>query len=163
MGDTIAIEKLKRSIIINNKGELLFPESEFGKKSEARNRLLVDLLARTDFMEKAGTGIKRVTNACVENGNEIYFEFSDSFWVTIKSNGAGNVTENVTENVTNKRYDLILKLLKINNKITVDEIAKRLNVTKRTIIRDIEKMKNNKLIERIGPAKGGHWEIIEQE
>jgi predicted HTH transcriptional regulator len=37
-------------------------------------------LARTDFMEKAGTGIKRVTNACVENGNEVNFEFSDSFW-----------------------------------------------------------------------------------
>ena len=42
LGDTIAIEKLKSSIVINNKGELLFPESEFGKKSEARNRLLVD-------------------------------------------------------------------------------------------------------------------------
>lgn len=60
LGDTIAIEKLKNSIIINNKGELLFPETDFGKRSEARNRLLVDLLARTDFMEKAGTGIKRV-------------------------------------------------------------------------------------------------------
>lgn len=26
-------------------------------------------LARTDFMEKAGTGIKRITNACIRNGN----------------------------------------------------------------------------------------------
>jgi ATP-dependent DNA helicase RecG len=60
LGDTIAIEKLKSSIVLNNKGELLFPESDFGKRSEARNRLLVDLLARTDFMEKAGTGVKRV-------------------------------------------------------------------------------------------------------
>jgi len=79
LGDTIAVEKLKSSIVINNKGELLFPKSEFSKKSEARNRLLVDLLARTDFMEKAGTGIKRVTNACIENGNRLNFEFSDSF------------------------------------------------------------------------------------
>lgn len=53
MADMIAVEKLKSSIVINNKGELLFPESEFGKRSEARNRLLVDLLVRTDFMEKA--------------------------------------------------------------------------------------------------------------
>ena len=30
LGDTIAIEKLKSSIVINNKGELLFPKSEFG-------------------------------------------------------------------------------------------------------------------------------------
>lgn len=33
LGDTIAIEKLKNSIVINNKGELLFPENEFGKKA----------------------------------------------------------------------------------------------------------------------------------
>jgi hypothetical protein len=42
--------------------ELLFPKDEFGKKSEARNRLLVDLLARTNFMEKAGTGINTKCN-----------------------------------------------------------------------------------------------------
>lgn len=36
LGDTIAIEKLKNSIVINNKGELLFPKSEFGKKSSPR-------------------------------------------------------------------------------------------------------------------------------
>lgn len=59
LGDTIAIEKLKSSIVINNKGELLFPKNEFGKRSEARNRLLADLLSRTHFMEKAGTGINR--------------------------------------------------------------------------------------------------------
>jgi len=86
MGDTIAVEKLKSSIIINNKGELLFPETDFGKRSEARNRLLVDLLARTDFMEKAGTGIKRVKNACNDNGNEVNFHFTDAFWITIHSN-----------------------------------------------------------------------------
>jgi ATP-dependent DNA helicase RecG len=71
------------------------------------------------------------------------------------------VGEKVGDNVTNKRHDLIFKLLKINNKITIDEIAKKLNVTKRTIIRDFEKMKNNKLIERVGSPKGGHWKIIE--
>ena len=43
----------------------------------AWNRLLVDLLARTDFMGKAGTGIKRVTDACNANGNKCTFNFSD--------------------------------------------------------------------------------------
>jgi predicted HTH transcriptional regulator len=46
--------KLKSSIIINNKGELLFPQTDFGKRREARNRLLADLLSRSDLMEKAG-------------------------------------------------------------------------------------------------------------
>lgn len=79
LGDTIAIEKLKSSIIFNNKGELLFPKNEFGKRSEAPNRLLADLLSHTYFMEKAGIGINRVTDACLENGNKLSFDFSDSF------------------------------------------------------------------------------------
>lgn len=159
LGDSIAIEKLKSSIVINNKGELLFPKSEFGKKSEARNRLLVDLLARTHFMEKAGTGIKRVSNACVLNGNKLKFDFSDSFWVTIKSNVTDNVTNNVTDNVTD-REQIIFDKIKQNKKVTTTEIAHQLNVSKRTVLRDIEKLKSQNKIKRIGPDKGGYWEII---
>ena len=79
LGDTIAVEKLKTSLIINNKGELLFPQSDFGKRSEPRNRLLADLLSRTHYMEKAGTGIKRITAACQNNGNAYSYHFSDAF------------------------------------------------------------------------------------
>jgi len=73
LGDTIATEKLKNSIVISNKGELLFPEKDFGKRSEARNPLLADLLTRTEFMEKAGTGIKRIMDACITNSNSYHF------------------------------------------------------------------------------------------
>lgn len=162
LGDTIAIEKLKSSIVLNNKGELLFPKSEFGKKSEARNRLMVDLLARTDFMEKAGTGITRVTNACIDNGNKVSFDFSDSFWVTIHSNEnvTENVTENVAENVTEKRLVLIINEIKKNPKISYKQLSKLLDVTRMTVYRDIEKLKESGTLKRIGPAKGGHWEVV---
>ncbi len=159
LGDTIAIEKLKNSIVINNKGELLFPENEFGKKSEARNRLLVDLLARTDFMEKAGTGIKRVTNACVENGNEVNFEFSDSFWVTMKTNVTDKVTDRVTDRVTDNQQTIILAI-KENNKVTTSDLAEIVGISQRKIKENMAKLKEYGIIERIGPPKGGHWEII---
>jgi ATP-dependent DNA helicase RecG len=164
LGDTIAIEKQKSAIVINNKGELLFPEFDFGKRSEARNRLLVDLLARTNFMEKAGTGIKRVKDACSENGNKVAFRFTDAFWITMYSNEnvTENVIENVTENVIENRHTLILSQLKLNNKITIDQLAVTFKINRRTIIRDIEKLKNDGKIKRIGPAKGGHWEIREK-
>lgn len=163
LGDNIAIEKLKSAIVINNKGELLFPKSEFGKKSEARNRLLVDLLARTDFMEKAGTGIKRVTNACIENGNDFHFDFSDSFWITLQSNHKKNVPENVPENapenVPEKRLILIMELIKLDASVSMLDLAKKIGVDHKTIKRDIAKLKNLGLLKRIGPAKGGHWEV----
>jgi ATP-dependent DNA helicase RecG len=161
LGDTIAIEKLKSSIILNNKGELLFPKSEFGKKSEARNRLLVDLLARTDFMEKAGTGIKRVTNACVENGNMVNFEFSDSFWVTIQTNNI-HVVDNVVDNVVDQRLKSIIELIKDNREISASQIAKTLNISTRTAQRDIERLKHKNAIQRIGSEKSGYWQIIDQ-
>ncbi len=168
LGDTIAIEKLKSSIVINNKGELLFPKSEFGKKSEARNRLLVDLLARTNFMEKAGTGIKRVSNACAVNGNKLKFDFSDSFWITIYSNEkSNNVTDNVTDDVTDNvtddvtdREQIIFDKIKQDNKVTTTQLANQLNVSKRTILRDIEKLKQQNKIKRIGDERTGYWEIL---
>ena len=161
LGDTIAIEKLKNSIVINNKGELLFPKSEFGKKSEARNRLLVDLLARTDFMEKAGTGIKRVTDACVENSNEVIFEFSDSFWVTIKSNVTEKVGEKVGEKLSKNQHK-ILNQIQNNPYISARLLANEVGISVRKIETNIKKLKDLGFIERIGPAKGGHWKIIRQ-
>ncbi|MDR2584506.1 MAG: HTH domain-containing protein [Fibromonadaceae bacterium] len=35
-----------------------------------------------------------------------------------------------------------------------------MKVTKRTILRDIEKLKNENSLERIGSEKGGYWKVI---
>jgi predicted HTH transcriptional regulator len=43
--------------------------------------------------------------------------------------------------------------------ISIDQLAEKLNVTRRTIIRDIEKLKKAGVIKRVGPDKGGYWEI----
>ena len=48
--------------------------------------MLADLLSKTHFMEKAGTGVKRISDSCKENGNKILFDFTDSFWTVIQSN-----------------------------------------------------------------------------
>lgn len=164
LGDTIAIEKLKSSIIINNKGELLFPQKDFGKRSEARNRLLADLLSRTDFMEKAGTGIQRVKDDCRNNGNKVCFDFTDSFWVTIGSNMneivPENVPEIVPENVPGKRLELIIEMINRNNKITISKFAENLNVDPKTIKRDLDKLKKDARIKRIGPDRGGYWKVL---
>lgn len=163
LGDTIAIEKLKSSIIINNKGELLFPEKDFGKRSEVRNRLLADLLLRTEFMEKAGTGIQRINDACKANGNNCIFDFTDAFWITINSNNVTDVTDNVT-NGTDNEYNRLTKIITLiieNKNISTIALAKELNVSKRTILRDIEKLKQQNRLKRIGSEKTGYWEIIE--
>ena len=159
LGDTIAIEKLKSSIVLNNKGELLFPKNEFGKKSEARNRLLVDLLARTDFMEKAGTGIQRVTDACIKNNNKINFEFSDSFWVTIETNITEKVGEKVGENLTENQKKIV-DAIRTDKYISAKKLASEVGISQRKVEENLAKLKHMGSLKRIGPAKGGHWEVV---
>jgi len=43
--------------------------------------------------------------------------------------------------------------------MTIDQLARMLNTNRRTIIRDIEKLKENGKIKRIGSAKGGYWQV----
>jgi ATP-dependent DNA helicase RecG len=48
-----------------------------------------------------------------------------------------------------------------NNTISAKQLASALNVSSRTIERDIEKMTALKIIERKGADRGGFWKIIE--
>jgi len=126
--------------------------------------LLADLLARTDLMEKAGTGIKRLIDACKANGNNYIFDFTDSFWVTIGSNTneivPENVPEIVLENVPERRLELIIEMINHNNQITIRKFAENLNVDPKTIKRDLDKLKKDARIKRIGPDRGGHWKVL---
>ena len=96
--------------------------------------------------------------------------------VTDVTDRTDNVTDNVTDDVTDVTDDVtddvidnvtdvtdratkILSLIRDNKQITVSDIARHLEVTKRTILRDIEKMKNSNAIKRIGSEKSGYWFI----
>jgi predicted HTH transcriptional regulator len=79
-------------------------------------------LARTDYMEKAGTDIKRVTDACNANGNKCIFNFSDAFWVTMKTNNKDNVPEKVLEKLT-KNKKSIIEIIKRNPHVSAREPA----------------------------------------
>jgi ATP-dependent DNA helicase RecG len=84
----VAVEKFDNMIVVNNPGGLVAssPMYEFGKLSWPRNRLLADLLSKTIFMEKVGTGIKRMEKFCKEIGNTIEIKpLSTHFFVEMES------------------------------------------------------------------------------
>ena len=53
----------------------------------------------------------------------------------------------------------ILELMRENASITITEIAEKLSITPRGVERAIKKMQEAGLITRVGPDKGGHWEV----
>lgn len=60
------------------------------------------------------------------------------------------------------RQNHIVELVKENNQITADEIAKQLDCDVRTVKRDIKKMRGV-LIDREGNNRSGHWVILSDE
>lgn len=75
-------------------------------------------------------------------------------------NGTVSGTLNGTVNDTQKK---ILKELEKNPNITYDELVDKIDTSRRTIIRQMNGLKEKGIVKRVGPAKGGHWEIVEEK
>ncbi len=71
-----------------------------------------------------------------------------------------NVSVNVSQNVSVKNK--IIELITQQPYITVKEMAQILSVTERTIYRQLDILKTENRIERIGSDKTGHWKIKQQ-
>ena len=61
----------------------------------------------------------------------------------------------------NEPVKLILKLVKENPNITKQQMIEKTNLSRATITRYIKKLKEQKLLRRIGSDKTGYWEILE--
>ncbi len=57
----------------------------------------------------------------------------------------------------------ILKLLEQDNALTRNQLAEKLGVSPDTIKKNVEKLKQKGILQRIGPDKGGHWEIVRRK
>ncbi|MBS6828682.1 MAG: putative DNA binding domain-containing protein [Desulfovibrio sp.] len=55
----------------------------------------------------------------------------------------------------------IMDMIRQDSTVTSEIIAKSLNVSKRTILRRLEELKGQGVVRRIGPNKGGSWEVVE--
>ena len=69
------------------------------------------------------------------------------------------VTVKVTQKVTVNQQK-ILKAIKNNPFITQDELSKVIGLSRKSIIQNMNKMKDNGLIKRVGAAINGHWAIL---
>ena len=58
-----------------------------------------------------------------------------------------------------KSSEKILIMLKAEPELAAKEIAKRLEISPRAVEKQISKLRKAGLLRRIGPARGGHWEV----
>lgn len=55
----------------------------------------------------------------------------------------------------------ILRLIHCNKRISIREMAREVGISTTAIDKNLTKLKNKGILRRVGPDKGGHWEVIE--
>jgi ATP-dependent DNA helicase RecG len=174
----VAVEKFSDMIVINNPGGLVpsFPLEEFGKLSWPRNRLLADLMSKTIFMERVGTGIRRIRKFCKENNNEVEIKPTPThFFVKMKAFDHPSadrikygvkygVNDGVNDGVKagvklNENQKKILNLIMENENITREGLSEKIGISINGIEKNIAKLKAKGLLKRIGPDKTGYWKV----
>jgi len=53
----------------------------------------------------------------------------------------------------------ILAEIRHDPNVTIADLSERSGVTTRTVERNLKKLQESGLLERIGPPKGGHWVV----
>ena len=130
----------------------------------------LDFIKSSDiYVEKLGTGIKRIYNSLAESGlpePEIKF-FQNSFYITLfdknynkdKKNTNAGVNAGVNDVRLSDNQVKIIKKIEENPKITINHLASEIKLNKRTVERNIKKMQELKILYRTGSDKIGIWKI----
>ena len=136
--------------------------------SNIRNPILVSYIAKGLLPYRGlGSGIKRA----LEDWSEI--DFADDrdgclFIATVHRKelvgsaepeiGSGTIESSPKSSP--KTEDLIIELLRRDAMISTEQLGETLGISKRAVLKQIQKLKAQGRLKRIGPAKGGYWEVV---
>ena len=65
-----------------------------------------------------------------------------------------------SEKSSEKSSEKILILLRAEPELAAREIAQRIGISSRAVEKQIAKLRQEGRLRRIGPSKGGHWEVL---
>jgi ATP-dependent DNA helicase RecG len=126
--------------------------------SNIRNPILVSYVAKGLLpYHGLGSGIKRALSSWPD------IEFSDDrdgclFTATVHRHAPVNAPVNAPEPSLQMQ---ILNLVRTSPHLSYDKLAELTQKDRTTIMRNMAKLKTQGRLKRIGPAKGGHWQVIE--
>jgi ATP-dependent DNA helicase RecG len=147
-------------------------------RSTPRNRKIADMFKEVGLVEKYGSGIRRIIQGFREYGlrEPKFQEISEGFMVTGYAGVAGQVayydgtqkssvtsSEKTTQKTTQKTAQKILELIRGNPAISRAELAVQIGITPDGVKYNLDALRKKGALKRVGPDKGGRWEIVEVE
>ena len=176
-GVPIQISVYDDKLVLWNSGDLperWTLEKLLGKHpSKPFNPLIANAFFRAGYIESWGRGIEKINRECREHGiDPPAYDFGMAgLMLTFRANPAhlrasasGTAQDRLGEKLgekLGKTRTAIVQSMKDNPRVTVSELAKRLRLSTTAIEKNIHHLKTKGYVKRVGPAKGGHWEIVQ--
>lgn len=152
-------EIFKSKLVVSSNGGIQegVSQTEFLEGfSNPRNPEIMRIFRDLNFAEQLGTGIQRVLKFYDKS---IFQFYPNHIRVTIPFNQNTLEKQLTTDCTLGEIENSILKLINDNPDITQDEIANKLDISKRTVSRHFKNLLDGNYIERVGSSKSGHWKI----
>ena len=150
-------------------------------KSERRNPIIADLFHRMKYMERRGSGLRKIVAETKklygysEKFQPEFYSTTTSFTVVLKNvnyTASQNTERHVDGGISgglkrgingglNELQQNILALLSKNSEIKTQAVADALGLSRRKVEYHIDKLKKSGVVEREGSKKSGQW-IIKQ-
>ena len=142
--------------------------------SRPYNPDIANVFYRAGYIEHWGRGIQKICDACKELGAElpVYELIGNGLRVHFKALESALIDEPKTPNrhggglsggIDGGLAEKIIELIRADDTITVLEISEALGTPKRTVEREMKKLRDSKRIKREGGNRYGHWEINKLE
>ena len=162
---SVLVLKQPSGFSFRNPGVMRLPVEQVlhGGASDCRNRTLHQMFLFINLGERAGSGLPKIRAAWEADGHGL--RLSDSFepfdqtilemtWASGSSQITATSVETSVETSTR-----ILGLLRQSPSLTARQLASQLDLSLRAVELQIAKLKTAQKLKRIGPNKGGRWEI----
>jgi ATP-dependent DNA helicase RecG len=117
------------------------------------------------MVEQIGSGISRIRQSIQEAGLvEPYFNLEGMFSVTLYRPFNFELWIDIywKEKLNNSQYQILIQIHK-NNHISKSNLLTLVGISKTAIDKNINKLKELGILERIGGDRGGYWKVIKKK
>jgi ATP-dependent DNA helicase RecG len=182
-GTSLMVEVYDDRVEIVNPGGLPagLEKKDFGKISVRRNERIADLFFRMDKVELAGTGLRRMKEAMIAAElpsprirqttfftisfkrpvTEAASDIPKSAAVLKQSTGEIKALGEKLGEKLGENEKRIISAIRNNKFVTIRELSMILKISTTAIENNLSRLKKKGTLKRSGPAKGGHWEVID--
>lgn len=172
----LPVVKQPAGFVFRNPGMMRVPVAQalHGGASDCRNRTLHQLFLLINLGERAGSGLPKIRAGWVAEGqvmrlsdtvepfDQTVLEMDWAVVASANSTDASGISSPIGSPISSpKTEDKILQLLVENPQCSTQQLGDALGISKRAVLKQIEKLKQEERLARIGPPKGGYWQVLE--